>query len=90
MKFYSAEGNFQPYTFLIELLEHYKRPMMVREIRNEIKRHVSEFYFTEAKYLYALDDLKNMGLIKMEGDTKSGVYVSLTYNYKMISEKGTD
>jgi hypothetical protein len=84
------DNGFKPYTFLIELLEHYKRKMMVRQIRNEIRRHINENDFSEKQFLYVLDDLKRMGLIKVEGDFENGIWVSLTYNYKKISESGNE
>jgi hypothetical protein len=72
-----------PYTYLIEMLDHYKRPLMRRFIIREMK-------ISEEEIDPVLEDLQRMKLIKISGNKEEGVYISTTYYYGTLEDYGKD
>jgi hypothetical protein len=66
-----------PYTFIIELLEHYKVPLMPRNIAKEME-------VQEQSIWPILEDLRRLGVIQIRGSLDEGYYVFFTHFCKLL------
>jgi hypothetical protein len=66
-----------PYDFIIELLEHYKAPLMPRKIAKEMK-------VPEESIWPILEDLQRLLVVQIRGTPTEGYYVFLTHFCKLL------